>query len=243
VAPATGGKVALGAGLVFSVIGGLFGTFVLITAAPSLAEMALKFSSFEYFWLVLLGLTCAIFIASGDPLKGFVSLFLSLLIASVGMSNPSGYPRFTFDNPDLLGGLSLVPIMVGMFAVSEVLRNAITASQKIQPVQSKIGNVFKGMWDLLVKYPMSVLRGSILGTIVGALPGAGAGHCRLYVLRNEQEILQDAGKIRHRPRRRHCRIRRGPVTRRPRARGDPICVISQHIAQKLGPRFRENDGF
>jgi putative tricarboxylic transport membrane protein len=167
-------EVALGAGLVFSVIGGLFGTFVLITAAPSLAEMALKFSSFEYFWLVLLGLTCAIFIASGNPLKGFVSLFLGLLIACVGMGNPSGFPRFTFGNSDLLGGMALVPIMVGMFAVSEVLRYAITAGEKIQPVQNKIGNVFTGMWALTVKYPASILRGSILGTIVGALPGAGA---------------------------------------------------------------------
>jgi TctA family transporter len=167
-------EVALGAGLVFSVIGGLFGTFVLITAAPALAEMALKFSSFEYFWLVLLGLTCAIFIASSSPLKGFVSLFLGLMIACVGMGNPAGFPRFTFGNSDLLGGLSLVPIMVGMFAVSEVLRYAITASQKLKIVQSKIGNVFAGMWGLTVKYPASILRGSILGTTVGALPGAGA---------------------------------------------------------------------
>lgn len=167
-------EVALGAGLVFSVIGGLFGTIVLITAAPSLAEMALNFSSYEYFWLVLLGLTCAIFIASGNPLKGFVSLFLGLMIASVGMNNPAGFPRFTFDNPDLLGGLSLIPIMVGMFAVSEVLRYAITAGQKIQLVQNKIGNVFNGMWALTVKYPASILRGSVLGTVVGALPGAGA---------------------------------------------------------------------
>ncbi|MDD3937252.1 tripartite tricarboxylate transporter permease [Rhodoferax sp.] len=165
---------ALGAGLVFSVIGGLFGTFVLITAAPALAEMALKFSSFEYFWLVLLGLTCAIFIASSSPLKGFVSLFLGLMIACVGMGNPAGFPRFTFGNSDLLGGLSLVPIMVGMFAVSEVLRYAITASHKLKIVQAKIGNVFAGMWGLMVKYPASVLRGSILGTTVGALPGAGA---------------------------------------------------------------------
>lgn len=167
-------EVALGAGLVFSVIGGLFGTFVLITAAPVLAEMALKFSSFEYFWLVLLGLTCAIFIASSSPLKGFVSLFLGLMIACVGMGNPAGFPRFTFGNSDLLGGLSLVPIMVGMFAVSEVLRYAITASHKLKIVQSRIGNVFAGMWGLMVKYPASILRGSILGTTVGALPGAGA---------------------------------------------------------------------
>lgn len=64
--------------------------------------------------------------------------------------------------------------MVGMFTVSEVLRYAITAGQKMEIVQSKIGNVFTGMWDLTVKYPASILRGSILGAIVGALLGAGA---------------------------------------------------------------------
>ena len=167
-------EVALGAGLVFSVLGGLFGTLVLIVAAPSLAEMALKFSSFEYFWLVLLGLTCAIFIASGDPVKGFVSLFLGLFIACVGMGNPSGQARYTFGNSNLLGGLSLVPVMVGMFAVSEVLRYAIASHQRMELAQGTIGNVFKGMWKLTVKYPACILRGSILGTIVGALPGAGA---------------------------------------------------------------------
>lgn len=167
-------EVALGAGLVFSVLGGLFGTLVLIVAAPSLAEMALKFSSFEYFWLVLLGLTCAIFIASGDPVKGFVSLFLGLFIACIGMGNPSGQARYTFGNSNLLGGLSLVPVMVGMFAVSEVLRYAITSHQRMELVQNTIGNVFKGMWRLTVKYPACILRGSVLGTIVGALPGAGA---------------------------------------------------------------------
>jgi putative tricarboxylic transport membrane protein len=167
-------EVALGAGLVFSVIGGLFGTLVLITAAPLLAEMALKFSSYEYFWLVLLGVTCAIFIASGNPVKGFVSLFLGLLIACVGMGNPAGHARFTFGNEDLLSGVSLVPLMVGMFAVSEVLRYAVTANQKMEIVQAKIGNVFRGMWMLTLKYPASILRGSVLGTAVGALPGAGA---------------------------------------------------------------------
>jgi len=167
-------EVALGAGLVFSAIGGLFGTLVLVTAAPALAEVALKFSSFEYFWLVLLGITCAIFIASENPLKGFVSLLIGLLIASIGVGNPAGFPRFTFGDPNLLGGISLVPMMVGMFAVSEVLRYAITADQPMLVVQDKIGNVFTGMWALTVKYPLSILRGSVLGTIVGALPGAGA---------------------------------------------------------------------
>ncbi|TWC71234.1 tripartite tricarboxylate transporter permease [Herbaspirillum sp. SJZ099] len=168
------GEIALGASLVFSVIGGLFGTVVLILAAPMLAELALKFSSFEYFWLVLLGLTCAIFIASENPLKGFVSLFLGMFIASVGMGNPAGVPRFTFDQPDLLGGVSLVPLMVGMFAMSEVLRFAVSKDFTMKIADGRVGNVFKGMWRLLLKYPRSVWRGSVLGTLVGALPGAGA---------------------------------------------------------------------
>ncbi len=168
------GEIALGASLVFSVIGGLFGTFVLILAAPALAELALKFSSFEYFWLVLLGLTCAIFIASDNPLKGFVSLFLGMFIASIGMGNPAGAPRFTFDQPDLLGGVSLVPLMVGMFAMSEVLRFAVSRDFSMKVAENRVGNVFKGMWGLMVRYPKSVLRGSVLGTLVGALPGAGA---------------------------------------------------------------------
>src|SRR4249920_3632268 len=102
------GEIALGAGLVFSVIGGLFGTAVLIIAAPSLAEVALKFGTFEYFWLVLLGLTCAVFIAVGDPLKGFVSLLIGLLVSAVGLDNPAAFPRFTFGNAELAGGLTLI---------------------------------------------------------------------------------------------------------------------------------------
>src|ERR671939_736564 len=69
-------ELALGAGLVFSAVGGLFGTAVLMVSAPALAEFALKFSSFEYFWLVLMGLTCAIVITAEQPLKGFVSLLI-----------------------------------------------------------------------------------------------------------------------------------------------------------------------
>jgi TctA family transporter len=168
------GEMALGAGLVFSVIGGLFGTAVLIAAAPALAEVALKFSSFEYFWLVILGLSSAVFLAIGNPLKGVVSLLLGLLVASVGLDNPAAYPRFTFGNAELAGGLTLIPIMIGMFAVSEILRNVAAMDRPWKMAQAKIGNVFKGMWGLTKKYPMAIVRGSTLGTAIGALPGAGA---------------------------------------------------------------------
>lgn len=167
-------ELALGAGLVFSVLGGIFGVLVLIVAAPALAEIALKFSSFEYFWLVMLGFTCAVFIAGTDPLKGIIALLLGLLIACVGLENPAGAPRWTFGNTELMGGIPLIPLMIGMFAVSEVLRFACSTERPEMAVDRPFGNVFKGMWGLIKKYKLGLLRGSALGTAVGALPGAGA---------------------------------------------------------------------
>src|SRR5688572_582947 len=167
-------ETALGAGLVFSAIGGLFGTVVLIVSAPALAEFALRFSSFEYFWLVLLGLSCAIVITAERPLKGVVSLLIGLAIATVGLGNPAGFPRFTFGSIELMGGIGMIPMMIGMFAISEVIRYAVDTSAKPVIVDQPIHNVFKGMWSLAVRYWRQILRGSTLGTLVGALPGAGA---------------------------------------------------------------------
>ena len=165
---------ALGAGLVFSAVGGLFGTMVLILAAPALADFATRFSSFEYFWLVLLGLTCAVFITSDRPLKGLIMLFLGLLVACVGLGNPAGFPRFTFGNVEMMGGIGLIPMMIGMFAISEIIRYVVDTSPPAEMVVEQVGNVLKGQWALARKYPIQILRGSALGTAVGALPGAGA---------------------------------------------------------------------
>jgi len=165
---------ALGAGLVFSAVGGLFGTMVLILAAPALADFATRFSSFEYFWLVLLGLTCAVFITSDRPLKGLIMLFLGLLVACVGLGNPAGFPRFTFGNVEMMGGIGLIPMMIGMFAISEIIRYVVDTSPPAEMVVEQVGNVLKGQWALARKYPAQILRGSALGTAVGALPGAGA---------------------------------------------------------------------
>jgi TctA family transporter len=167
-------ETVLGAGLVFSVIGGLIGTIALVTAAPALAEVALEFSSFEYFWLVLLGLTCAVFMTTGRRVKGLVSLLIGLLVASVGFENPAAFPRFTFGSTALMSGFQLIPVMIGMFAVAEVLRYAVSTDEITADVKQHIGRVFRGMGGLIRRYPMATLRGSALGTVVGALPGAGA---------------------------------------------------------------------
>jgi TctA family transporter len=114
-----------------------------------------------------------VFITSDAPLKGVITLFLGLLIGCVGLENPAAHPRFTFGSTDLLGGVSLIPAMIGMFAISEILRFTVTTEQ-IGSFNRQLGSVFKGMGGLMRKYPLQTLRGSVLGTAVGILPGAGA---------------------------------------------------------------------
>ena len=167
-------EIALGAGLIFSAIGGLFGTVVMILFSPALAEVALKFSSFEYFWLVVLGLAGAVFIGNASVLKASVSLLLGLLIACIGLENPAGHPRFTFGLNQLMSGVELIPMMVGMFAVSELLRYITNTDPAPIIATERVGNIFKGMGHLLMKYRWPLVRGSALGTVIGIQPGSGA---------------------------------------------------------------------
>lgn len=132
----------------------------MILFSPALAEFALKFSSFEYFWLVVLGLAGAVFIGNASVLKACISLLLGLLVACIGLENPAAHPRFTFGLPQLMSGVELIPMMVGMFAISELLR--YITNMEPQPVMAvqKIGNIFSGMWGLLKTYRWPLVRGS-----------------------------------------------------------------------------------
>ena len=167
-------ELALGIGLWFSVLGGLFGTAVMMVASPAIADFALGFGSVEFFWIVMLGLGGAVFIGSSTPLKACISLLIGLLIAMIGMNNPAGQPRFTFESTEMLGGVSLIPMMVGMFACSEVMRHMVSGGGAPPVVIQKIGPIFANMWRLTKQYPWQLIRGSALGTIIGIQPGSGA---------------------------------------------------------------------
>src|SRR6187549_3443512 len=104
-------ELALGAGVWFSAIGGIAGTLSLMILAPPLAEIALSFSTFEYFWLAFLGLMCATLVARSSPVKAIASMFIGLLVACVGIENPGGVPRFTFGMTDLFGGIEPIPAL------------------------------------------------------------------------------------------------------------------------------------
>jgi putative tricarboxylic transport membrane protein len=166
-------EIALGAGLWFSAIGGIVGTLSLVLMAPLLAEMALSFSTYEYFWLAFLGLMCATLVARSSPVKAIASMLLGLLVSCVGMENPAGTPRFTFGSTDLLGGIEAVPALVGVFALSEVMR-ALTRPPPPPIADRKFGSILAGQWELTKKYQWPMWRGNIIGIIIGVLPGAGA---------------------------------------------------------------------
>lgn len=163
---------ALGIAIVGSAIGGLVGFIVLLFTAPLLGKVALQFSSFEYFWLATLGLSCAALVSSGGIVKGALSLLFGLFIATVGLDPLTASERFTFGWTELKGGISFVPAMIGLFALSEVLRYVPPRPGEMD-LGRTITNPFKGIGRVLWNHRLNVLRGSALGTAIGALPGAG----------------------------------------------------------------------
>ena len=173
------GKAPLGLGvsLIAAVIGGTLGTLILVFGAQYLARFALGFSSTEYFWLAALGLSCAVIVSGRSKLKGFASLFIGLFIACVGIDVIAGYPRFTFGTVELMGGVAFIPALIGMFALAEILRNLARGSRikqaNPQPVIENRKSLVEAV-GAVARHKVNVARGGVLGTIIGALPGAGA---------------------------------------------------------------------
>ncbi|WP_068308247.1 tripartite tricarboxylate transporter permease [Aliiruegeria sabulilitoris] len=164
---------AMSISIFFSACGGLVGALALLVIGPALARIALNFSSFEFFWLAMLGLMTSALVSSRDPARGFISLLIGLLIATVGLDVTSGQPRFTFGSVELMGGVSFIPVMIGMFAFAEILRGYSSNATLPPPPDVGAARPFKGIGGLFKRYPFSFLRGVTLGTCVGALPGVG----------------------------------------------------------------------
>jgi TctA family transporter len=163
--------------LAFSTLGGIVGSLILIFAASLIAEFASKFSTVEYFWLVVWGLSMAIIISSEDPKKGFIGVLIGFLAATIGIDYVYGFPRFTFGIIEVQKGISFIPAMIGLFAIPELvnLSKAVVERKYIMELKEGIGKTsFSLIRESLGKYKSVFARSSLLGTFVGALPGAGA---------------------------------------------------------------------
>lgn len=154
------------------VLGGLISVLVLVAITIPLSEFALKFGPTEYFWIALMGLS-VVGAVSGDNLwKGLIAAVFGLLIAVIGMDPFTATKRLTFGVNRLSNGLDLIPVMVGLFAVSEVLRQAFK-KEIVHGDQTKFKMTYPSAKELASVTPIVLICGAV-GSIVGALPGAGA---------------------------------------------------------------------
>ena len=161
---------ALGIAAIGSFIAGTLGTVGLMLAAPALARAALFFGPPEYFALVVMGLA-ALATVSGSVLKGLITGVVGLLVATIGVDPQMGDQRFTFDQIWLLDGIEFLVLAVAVFGVGQVL--ATLAHKMPSPITTSIRNVWPTAEDFRT-CRLPILRGSIIGYLIGVLPGAGA---------------------------------------------------------------------
>lgn len=162
---------ALGISTVASFGGGIISGILLILIAPMLAEIALKFSAPETCALALFGISIIASISGKNLLKGLMSGALGLLLSLVGMDNISGVSRFTFDTLFLMNGFSFIPVMVGLFAMSQCFLSIERIYEQVR-VEAHITSTLPS-WSDLRRIAPTVLRGGVTGTFVGIIPGAG----------------------------------------------------------------------
>ena len=161
---------AMGISTTGSVAGSLFGVLCLATFTPLLAEVALKFQAFEFFWLALLGVLMSGSLTGNDPLKGWLMGFLGLFTAQIGLDGIHAYPRFTFGTNELSGGIALIPALVGAFGFAEILM--VLAEPAKKAMVNAVDSILPRIADVL-RYWKTILRSGAIGVFIGILPGVG----------------------------------------------------------------------
>lgn len=164
--------VALGISAFSSFIGGVFGLTCLLLLAPPIARLALNFGPAEYFMLALLGLSIlSSTVSQGSVVKGFAMAGLGLLLSFVGYDIITGYARFTFGLDYLEDGIPQLQAITGLFAISQAL---VLAEQGT--TIARAGKISGSVWDGIketIRHPVTVLRGAVIGVLVGTMPGVG----------------------------------------------------------------------
>lgn len=166
---------ALGISFAASTIGGLLGAIASVVVAPILGTFALRFGPAEMFMIGVFGLSVVSSLTAGDVLKGLLITCFGLLISLIGMDSMQGYPRSTFGILELYDGLPMIPVLLGLFGFSEILflMKQTMVAQMAEPGNRSWSQIIQGMREA-VRYRMTLFRSSVIGTIVGIIPGAGA---------------------------------------------------------------------
>ncbi|YCO02533.1 tripartite tricarboxylate transporter permease [Vibrio sp. VNB-15] len=164
---------ALSISAVASFVGGLLSTIVLIAISPLLANFALRFNAPEYFALALFGLTIIVSVSSQNILKGLLAGTIGLLVSTIGLDPISSVPRFTFDVMDLYSGINVIPVLIGLFALSEAINQIEKILKEKQSEVPTFDRKLLSKKDLKAILPTATKSG-LIGTAIGSVPGAGA---------------------------------------------------------------------
>lgn len=152
-------------------IAGILSVILLIFVAPQLAKFALKFSAQETFALTLFGLAVITSVAGKSLIKGLIVAFIGLIVGTVGVDSITGFTRFTFNNPNLSGGINFIPVMIGLFAASQAFIS-LEESLSGDYVKEKVEKI-KLTWREFQGTIITILRSGGIGAFIGMIPGAG----------------------------------------------------------------------
>lgn len=163
---------ALGISAISSAIGGIISVFALLFFAPLLARVAYSFGPPEYFALALFGISMLASIGSESPAKNIIGGLIGLLLATVGIDLMTGVERFTFGNPELYDGIDFIPVLIGLFAISELINQSLKINQ--DRLALAVNAVKLPTLKNLKKIKNTILRSSLIGTFIGVLPAEGS---------------------------------------------------------------------
>ena len=163
---------ALGLAAVSSVFGGVFSLIIFIFAAPLLAQLALEFGPAEYFGLAVFALSMLASMSGKSSLRNLISGLVGVLIGTIGIHLTTGVERFTFGSPDLEEGIHFVPVLIGLFAVSELFKQSEKLNAVVERIQAKALKLPSLLELKKLKY--TILRSSGIGTFIGILPAEGS---------------------------------------------------------------------
>lgn len=181
---------AIGIATIASTSGGIISTFCLIFIAPELAHIALKFGPDEYFALMVFGLTIIGSVSGKSLIKGLISGCFGLMIALVGLDPMTGNPRYSFGIPNLMIGFSLLPVLIGLFAVSQVFVQIEEQAKGIKLPKQQISNFFPGLRQLLKLFKV-IIPSSLLGTAIGVIPGTGGAIASFMAYNEARRFSKD----------------------------------------------------
>jgi len=185
---------ALGVSTLGSAMGGIIGWICLVFISPILVTVALTIGPHEYTMLALLALSLLSVAAQGETVKGFILCGFGLLLSFMGSDPVNGFMRFTFGASYFEDGIDIIPVVLGLFALSQVINLAAGKSSSIAEVFSPKDSVWKGVLEAL-RYPVTIIRGGLFGIFLGIMPALGISTANIVAYLAEKKASKDPGSF------------------------------------------------